>query len=101
LSGTKALIDQPLDPVRQTIGDARDDHAAIAVAHQPDVTQSPGLDIVGDRRNGFFKPDLAAVVAGVVSGNGRAMHLMPVFAQMLRDCFHFGAGMPRAVNQHI
>jgi hypothetical protein len=73
----------------------------IAVAHQPDVSQSLGLDIVGNRLNGFFKPDLAAVVAGVVAGNGRAMHLMPVFAQMRSDRFHFGAGMPCAVNQHI
>jgi hypothetical protein len=42
-------LDQPLDPVRKTVGNTRDDHAAIAVADQPDITQSLGLDIFCDR----------------------------------------------------
>jgi hypothetical protein len=94
-------IDEPLDPVRQAVGDARDHHAAIGVADQADVAQIVRFDVADDRQDRLLEANLLAIVVLVVAGDRRAMHDVAALSQMSGHRFHFGAGVPRAVNQNV
>src|SRR5207237_1715637 len=49
----------------------------------------------------LLEPSRLAIVVLVVAGHRRAMHDVAALSQMPGHRFHFGAGVPRAVNQNV
>ena len=93
-------VHQAADAVGGAVGDAGDDHAAVAVAHQHDVAQIVAGEVIDDRVDGFVQPGLLGI-AWPVAGDSWRVDLMAGRADRRRRRFEFFAGMPRAVNEDV
>jgi hypothetical protein len=94
-------ITEAMNSESDLFGDARDHHAAIGMSDQADVAQIVRFDVCYDRGYRLLEANLLAIIILVVAGNRGAVHDVAALSQMPGNRFHFGAGVPRAVNQNI
>ncbi len=92
-------VDQPADPLGHPVGDPGDDHAAIAVPGQDDVTEVVLDEIIDDRLDGLRKTGRLGV-ARPVALDGGGQHLVAGRSDRRRRRLEFRAGVPGAMNKH-
>lgn len=73
-------INQAPDPLRHDVGGLADHHAAVAVAHQPDVGEVTLLQEIDKGPGRIRQTDDCAIIVRPVSRERGAMHDMPFLA---------------------
>ena len=94
------LSEKLANALRHLIGDAGDDHAAIAVTHKDDVLQIFLRQIIDDRLDRLGEPNGFGITRPV-AGNRRRVHLVARRADRSRGRLKLCASVPSAVDKHI